>query len=255
MEKQRYDKGRVFFNSLSTSFFVSLQLPANQKGDVLFWQESIGQEIPGNMKIILEGRSGRVRKILVQKAEAYNRMLELGVPTSMVERIGYIYEFRKDNYGGDQALICTNSDHLEQCQRLMEDLPGLHFHIAAITEMSSKLLALDRYPNVTLYPGVKTKILEELFEKCDFYLDINHGTEIMDAVQTAFLHNHLIYAFQGTAHNRGYTSQEQIYRPDEAEKLVASLKRALEDEGYRRMQIKKQHQHALSEQTEAYLNL
>jgi len=255
IEKQGYDKGRIFFNSLSTSFFVSLQLPACNKGDLLFWQEPIGQVIPGNMKLILEGRAGRVGKILVQRAEAYKRMLELGVPSALVERIGYIYEFRKENNGSAQALICTNSDRLEKCQRLVEALPELHFHIAAITEMSSKLMELDRYHNVTLYPGAKTKILDELFEKCDFYLDINHGTEIMDAVQTAFLHNHLIFAFRETLHNRSYTVPEQIYPAADVQQLIDALRRAVTDREYGKKQLGKQHQFALTETVEVYRKL
>ncbi len=32
-------------------------------------------------------------------------------------------------------------------------LPQIHFHTAALTEVSSKLMEMGRYDNVSLYPG------------------------------------------------------------------------------------------------------
>ncbi|MCI9270526.1 MAG: hypothetical protein HFH11_05185 [Dorea sp.] len=49
--------------------------------------------------------------------------------------------------------------------------------------MSSKLTGLTRYQNVTLYPGARAKMIDELFDTCDYYLDINHEAEIVSAVK------------------------------------------------------------------------
>ena len=51
-----FEKNRIFYNSLSTPFFVSQRLHAAYKRDVLFWQEPISGDIPGNMQIILGER-------------------------------------------------------------------------------------------------------------------------------------------------------------------------------------------------------
>ena len=57
---------RLFFNSLSTPLFVSERMPEGRQEDVLFWQEEPRDDIPGNMQMILSGRSKRVRTIYVQ---------------------------------------------------------------------------------------------------------------------------------------------------------------------------------------------
>ncbi len=36
---------------------------------------------------------------------------------------------------------------------MVKALPQMHFHTAALTEMSSKLMGMGRYDNVSLYPG------------------------------------------------------------------------------------------------------
>ena len=66
LKKWKLDQKRIFMNSLSTPFFLSNRLNASLKGDVLFWQEMAGNEVPGNMRMILDGRAGRVGKIIVQ---------------------------------------------------------------------------------------------------------------------------------------------------------------------------------------------
>lgn len=41
-------------------------------------------------------------------------------------------------------------------------MPQMHFHVAAITEMSSKLMSAGQYDNVSLYPNVKMSVLDSL---------------------------------------------------------------------------------------------
>ncbi|ORP87478.1 accessory Sec system glycosylation chaperone GtfB, partial [Vibrio cholerae] len=69
---------------------------------------------------------------------------------------------------------------------LVETLPDFKFHIAAITEMSDKLMQLDQYANVHLYPSINIDRVNELYQLCDIYLDINEGNEILNAVEQAF---------------------------------------------------------------------
>ena len=74
LKKAGYENHRIFFNTLSTSFFVTERLPENGKGDVLFWQEPIYDEIPGNMRGILDGTANRAVKVMVQRQDSYNKM-------------------------------------------------------------------------------------------------------------------------------------------------------------------------------------
>lgn len=248
-------QNRIFYNSLSTPFFISHRLGIEkEKTDVLFWQEPVGQEIPGNMRVLLN-ENGRTGKIVVQKRSSYEKLLSLGVDSKIVKPLGFIYPFRKENGHKPEALICTNSDNIEHCRELIMAFPQMHFHIAAITTMSSRLMELEAYENVSLYPGATEDIQKELFQKCDFYFDINHQSEIISAVYQAFLHNHLIFAFQETLHNREYVAQEQIYPVAEFERMVSDISAVLEDEKVMGRRLEKQREYAMAETKETYVEM
>lgn len=124
-------------------------------------------------------------------------------------------------------LICTNSDRVPHLGELAQMVPGMKFHVAAITEMSSRLMAAGAGENVFLYPNVKNNVLDHLFEKCDFYLDINYEGEIVDAVHRAFLNNQLIIAFEETMHNAAYTADTNTFPENEFKELAGALNTAL----------------------------
>ena len=247
-----FGKSRLFFNSLSTPFFVSQKRSIEMKEDILFWQEPTGKEIPGNMQIILKGENSRTRQIMVQQKESYEKLLKLGASADIVHKLGYVYPFNKKNGHHNEALICTNSDRIEQCEKIVRSLPQMHFHIAAITEMSSKLLSVGANDNVSLYPGIKMEILDELFEKCDYYLDINHESEIVSAVYKAFLNDQLIFAFEETVHNRTYVAHEHIFQAKQAERLITDIQNTMVDDSVMDRYLQKQHEAAFVETEESY---
>jgi len=255
LQKAGFAGHRVFFNTLSTSFFVSERLPENGYGDVLFWQEPVYGEIPGNMRLILNGTSIRTAKIMVQSEEAYRKLLALGAPEEKLRKLGYIYPFVKENRGNREVLICTNSDRIAEVEKIVEALPKLHFSIAAITEMSSKLMSMDKYSNVSLYPGVKMKVLDELFRKADFYLDINYESEIVSAVEKAFLHNHLIFAFKETLHNASYVAKEHVFTVDRVNELILNIKAVMGSTELLNEYLDRQHTAAMLETAETYLGI
>ncbi len=255
LQKAGYAEYRIFFNTLSNSFFVSQMLGDNGKGDILFWQEPINKEIPGNMRSILAGTATRAAKVMVQRRDSYEKMLALGAPADIISPLGFVYPFKKENKGVKEALICTNSDNIAEINKIVESLPGVHFSIAAITEMSSKLMSMDKYKNVSLYPGVKMKVLDELFEQADFYLDINHESEIVSAVEKAFLHNHLIFAFKETLHNARYVAPEHIFTKDKADELILELKSIMGSTALLKEHLERQHTFAMLETKETYLSI
>ncbi len=252
LKKLGFEQKRIFFNTLSTPFLLSNRLGASLKEDVLFWQEMAGNEIPGNMRMILEGRAGRVGKIVVQTRSSYKRLLELGASEDKIHELGFILSFVRENEHRNEALICTESDKIEHCEELINALPQMHFHIAAQTWMSQKLFELDKYENVSLYPGAKMSILDELFGKCDYYFDINYRSEIVSAVYKAFLNKQLIFAFHETAHNRDYTAAEHIYLASEFGKMVVDVQKCMESEDIMEVHLKKQWTDALVETKESY---
>ena len=250
-----FKQSRIFFNSLSTPFFVSNRLKSKVKRDVLFWQEPVGKEIPGNMQIIFSGEANRTASVVVQNQTSYEKLLSFGANPDMLKKLGFIYPFERENTHRPQAMICTNSDNIEHGEELIRALPQMHFHIAALTEMSSKLTGLGSYDNVSLYPGVKMDILDGLFAKCDYYFDINHESEIVSAVRRAFLNNQLIFAFAETVHNRDYVAEEHIYPVNEFKKMVSDISLALADEAVLGEGLKRQKEVALAETAEGYAEL
>jgi len=101
LEKRGYAGKCLYINSLSTPFFVSQRLSnARGKNDVLFWQEPKREDIPGNMQMIFNGQSTRVSKIYVQNKAAYNKLIDLGADASVTGKLGFVYQFEKENgYG------------------------------------------------------------------------------------------------------------------------------------------------------------
>lgn len=246
---------RVFYNSLSTPFFLAGRFQGQEKRDMLFWQEDVGEEVPGNMRLILGGHVPRTNKIIVQKRSSYDRLLELGVDPGRMWKLGYLYEFKKENSHMPQALICTNSDEIEHCEELIRALPQMQFHIAALTLMSTKLMRLEKYDNVKLYPGVQEKVLDKLFMECDYYFDINHWAEIVSAVYRAFLHDQLIFAFEETVHNREFVADRHIYPAEAFDRMISDIRRVMGDAELMKAHLKMQHDDALVEEKEAYISL
>ena len=249
-----WDKKRIFFNSLSVPFFVSNALPVSENGkeDILFWQEKTHDEIPANMLLIFDGKASRCDRVVVQSHPSYERLRQLNAPESKMDELGYIYSFKKKNLGRPSALICTNTENVEKLKELAEALPEVKFHVAAITEMSGKLLAHEKYENVVMYPNIKMSTLENLFWECDFYLDINHENEIVEALRKAFMFNQLIFAFNETAHCLPYTATENRFDARDYKKLVYRIKGLVNDKNKLKTAIYSQQRYALNVSPEDY---
>lgn len=244
---------RLIYNTLSTPFLISESLPGHgNKEDILFWRENARDDIPGNMQLILKGKAARTGSIFVQKKDAYEKLISLGADKNVLKSLGFVYDFERENNGGNQVLICTNSDRIESIDRLITELPMLRFNIAALTEMSAKLLDLRKYPNVELHPNVKQSKLEDLFKKCDWYFDVNYELEIVSAVRRAFLNNHAIFAFNETVHNRNFIQKSGIYRSCDIEMMISKVKELSADKGKLGIYLDNQHKTAGLEDASAY---
>lgn len=249
------EQSTIYYNSLSTPFFAAEELPENGYQDILFWNEPIGEEIPGNMQYILQQHAKRCKQIYVQRQDAFDKLMTLGASEKMVKKLGYVYDFVRENNHKAKALICTNSDRIAHINDIVQQVPQMHFSIAAFTEMSSKLMSLGDCPNVSLYPNVKQNTLEQLFEDCDFYLDVNYENEIADAVHQAFLQNQLVVGFEETKHNALYTADTNLFSVNDYQDMIDALNATLQMPQIIDEALKKQRNSALSELVSCYENL
>lgn len=145
---------------------------------------------------------------------------------------------------GQNILIFTNSDQIEQLDKIVHALPQLEFQIGAITEMSSKLMALEQIENVQLHPNLTQDKINELWEHGDIYLDINRGNEILAAVETAYLQNLVIFAFEETMHNGDYIAGQHRFRLDQVDQLIERLDQVSQDDQQAQLARDRQRVHA-----------
>lgn len=227
-ELMDFNLDTIIYNSLSTPFFYAYSL-SSQGQDYLFWQEDIGDSIPGNMKVLLANQTRRTQTILVQNRQVYDRILSLVTDEEKrkISYLGFLYPEKKVAQSGQQALIVTNSDEVEGLDQLTSSLSEVDFHIAALTEMSPKLLGFDRLSNVHLYPNSSEDTLLKLYEKCQLYLDINRGKEVFDATRRAFEYNLLILGFQDTRHQQAFGLASNYFSVDRVDDLVSRIRQAI----------------------------
>ena len=228
LEHRGFDLDGLIYNTLATSFSISLQL--GNKGikgrDVLVWQEPLHDSLPGNMQLILKSPEIRTKKILIPQNATYHRALQLSSQDQHASfgPLGYLYDFKvKDDIRKD-AFVLTNSDQIEALTYLVESLPDVTFRVAALTEMSASLLSMVRYPNVVLYQNISQERIRELLKISSIYLDINHYAEVQGIVRKAFEHQQVILAFSHTVHDRTYLAQANIFEQGKEADLVARIK-------------------------------
>lgn len=219
-----FDLDRIFFNSLGLPFLVAHRIGVEGR-DILFWHEPIKEELPGNMRLLLDRIDKRPTKIIVQDHKAYQAILELtdADDHKKIDFLGFNYYFRKENLSRKSALTLTNSDQIPGLEELVQSCPDWSFHIGAITEMSSRLLDLSKYANVKLYPNISDHQVRQLYLDCDLYLDINEGNEILNAVRTAFDFNHVILGYSDLLHQPNYVPEAHRFDPSEVKALSYQL--------------------------------
>lgn len=203
------------------------------------------------MQVILDGHSRRTSKIYVQKKEAYEKLIELGANRDIVKPLGFVYNFEKENQHTNNILICTNSDRIEKLNELVVSMPNMKFHVCALTEMSQKLMSFEKYDNVHLYPGCKASEILNLFNTCDYFLDINYENEIVDATKEAFLHNLLILGFNQTIHNRKYVLPDFVFDANNYQDMI----RVILDASHLDINLERQRNVAMTQNVQDYKNV
>ena len=129
---------------------------------------------------------------------------------------GYIVSSWKEKgifYSADiykPKLTCmnlTNSWCVEKIDYLVEQLPEVHFYIAAHTFMSDELKRLSKYQNVTLYPNSFPILVEKLLKSSDIYLDLNLDQKLVYVYDLVKKYNKPMLSFESSRYQELSNSQ------------------------------------------------
>ncbi|MEJ7508928.1 accessory Sec system glycosyltransferase GtfB [Staphylococcus simulans] len=251
LRKANIDLSEVIFNSLSSPFIVLYHMNEIGKG-LLVWQEKSQGIIPGNMKLMFDSSSNRKYSVIIPDKQEYSTIYNQAEihEKKRIYSGGYLYKYYKYNQYTRNILTLTNSDQIIKIEELIRNNPDYQFHIAAVTEMSNKLLDINVYENVHLYPIITNEMILKLYNKCDIYLDLNKGSELLDAVKSAFDFNMLVFASNETVHNTLFTAPENILPSQELEKLNLILRKMTKSKIYyqERLNLQSNHANQITEQ-------
>ena len=117
----------------------------------------------------------------------------------------------------------TDSQDFLYIKELVESLPDVAFHIGAYTQMGDKLLELNHYSNVYLYPEIVGDVIDELTSVCDAYLDTHFGNNQKSFVEEFIRQHKKILAFDCTSKNPEYEIIINSQTPDEMIQTIKQL--------------------------------
>lgn len=186
----------LYINSLSYPLFISRILNIGRK-TTLFWQEELGNEVPGNMKDELEAPKA-LKQIVFMKEEQLEQVEKMFPHTQIkLSYLSAIGEFKRKNLFRKNAFILTNSDNIYGLRDLLSNFPEFNITVAAYTNMSTKLLHMEEeFSNITLIPSIDGERLNQELKKADIYLDINHGLKVGSILKQAYQNQMLIFSYK-----------------------------------------------------------
>ena len=234
VEKQIYtvfDKDRTYFYNEKQLWITCVEkLRKNQEplvvGDVKIAEYLQEEPIIAcyTDKTPLEQNDIQLWLSLVDKLYIYHYSVYHTIPRlENIHHLSPLYRLRS-NVSKHRALIVTHTQEVERIEELVDALPMLEFHIAAVTAMGGRLLDLEVKENVRLYPGISQQQFKALLDSCTIYLDINHYVEILDSVDEALENGLLLFGFQETCHRESYIHPEHLFKSAEVQQLIEKLR-------------------------------
>lgn len=194
----------LYINSLSFPLFVANRLESIPA--VLFWQEKIGEALPGNMLTLLKEKKA-VQKIVFESMSELKKVTSLYRDQTYVELLylSPLETFKRSHSCSHKALMVTKSDEIHYVREIVTALPNLSLTIADPTEMSAKLQNLnDEFSNVSLVPAANKTRISELLLDHDIYLNIHEGQEVQDIIFRAYQQNYFLLGLSKLAKNERY---------------------------------------------------
>lgn len=211
-----YSKEPITFNHLGTPLEIVLSSLENGH-DLIFQEEISDSSIPENLQYVI-CNSDKIN-LSVTNRSTYSVLEKL----SKVQFMMLLVPSKSDLGSFKDVLITTQTDQLTSIEDFVQQLPDLEFHIAAPTQMSSKLLDLNSYSNVHLYPNISSENLDDLFTKCGLFLDIAMSPTIFDANRRALENNLLRVGLIGVSTGK-YISDANLFSLKSLDSLIEYLR-------------------------------
>lgn len=124
----------------------------------------------------------------------------------------------------------TNSWCVEKIDYLVEQLPEVHFYIAAHTFMSDELKRLSKYQNVTLYPNSFPILVEKILKSSDIYLDLNLDQKLVYVYDLVKKYNKPMLSFESSRYQELSNSQYAgLYSNQAPWELVDAIRNYMTD--------------------------
>ena len=124
----------------------------------------------------------------------------------------------------------TNSWCVEKIDYLVEQLPEVHFYIAAHTFMSDELKRLSKYQNVTLYPNSFPILVEKLLQSSDIYLDLNLDQKLVYVYDLVKKYNKPMLSFESSRYQELSDSEYAgLYSNEAPWELVDAIRNYITD--------------------------
>lgn len=211
-----YSKEPITFNHLGTP--LEIILSSLESGHELIFQEEVFvNSIPDNLQYVIHN-SDKI-SISVTNRSTYSILENM----CKVQFMMLLVPSKSDLGSFKDVLITTQTDQLTSIEDFVEQLPELEFHIAAPTQMSSKLFDLNKYSNVHLYPNISNNNLDDLFNQCGVFLDIAMSPTVFDANRRALENNLLRVGLIGVS-TGNYISDDNLYSVKSLDNLIEYLR-------------------------------
>ena len=124
----------------------------------------------------------------------------------------------------------TNSWCVEKIDYLVEQLPEVHFYIAAHTFMSDELKRLSKFQNVTLYPNSFPILVEKLLKSSDIYLDLNLDQKLVYIYDLVKKYNKPMLSFESSRYQELSDSDyDGLYSNSTPVELVNAIRNYIQD--------------------------
>ena len=215
-----YEDDGIVFNNLGEplQIIISKYKQANSVSENLLVFSERVSKLPENLNYILSHPELNT-VVTVGGFDGAKDLCKDGVGS--FEFISPMYESMQSKTSND-IVITTETDNIWELDKLVSSCPQINFHIAAPTNMSDKLMAFEKYSNVTLYPQASQSKVESMLKDFPIFLDIANSRTVYNANVMALRYSCYRIGVWGISSGQ-HISDMCMYNSNDSEFLIQHL--------------------------------